>query len=185
MSDWFETLGGIHAHLWDRLDLGVADRDAPARHVVFATQSVNGWPEARTVVLRGADRGTALLEVHTDLHSDKVASLRHLPRASIHVWDACEQLQIRVQAEVEIASGDAVAAIWARVPDPSRQSYGVTPAPGVPIADALDYAKVPDPATFAVLRCHVQAIDAVHLGADHRRAQFVRADGWAGQWLSP
>ncbi|SMY07005.1 pyridoxamine 5'-phosphate oxidase family protein [Flavimaricola marinus] len=185
MSDWFETLDGIHRRVWATLVDGVADRAAPARHVVLATQGPDGWPEARTVVLRGARPEEAVLEVHTDLHSDKIASLRKLPRAALHVWDAEQQLQVRVQADVQIASGPDVAEIWAKVPDPSRQSYGVTPAPGQPIADALAYAKVPDPATFAVLRCRVYTIDAVHLGADHRRARFVRDGDWAGQWLSP
>jgi len=90
-----------------------------------------------------------------------------------------------VQAEVTILTGAAVAEAWARVPDPSRQSYGTRPAPGTPIAVALEYDKPADPASFAVLRCAVQAMDIVHLGPQHRRARFDRADGWAGQWLAP
>lgn len=82
-------------------------------------------------------------------------------------------------------TGDAVAAIWARVPDLSRQSYGTLPAPGQPIPDALAYAKHADPQSFAVLRLGVLAIDALHLGRDHRRARFERSSGWAGQWLVP
>lgn len=185
MSEWFETLAGIHTHLWRRLLVGVADRTAPARHPVFATVGPDGWPEARTVVLRGADAGAGLLEVHTDLNSAKVVSLRKRGLAALHIWDEGEGLQIRVQAEVTILSGADVVQVWAGVPDPSRQSYGVTPAPGQPIADALAYVKLPDPTTFAVLRCAVQRIDAVHLGMRHRRARFDRVDGWAGQWLSP
>lgn len=183
MSEWFETLEGVHAHVWARLAAGVADRTAPAREVVLATTSPTGWPEARTVVLRGAAAG--VLEVHTDLHSAKVASLRADPRAALHVWDAGAALQIRIEARVSIHSGAEVADTWARVPDPSRQSYGVTPPPGQPIADALAYVKKPDAATFAVLRCAVEAIDAVHLGSQHRRARFERLGGWAGQWLAP
>jgi pyridoxamine 5'-phosphate oxidase len=78
-----------------------------------------------------------------------------------------------------------VAPIWARVPDPSRQSYGVTPPPGTPIADALAYAKTPDPASFAVLRLTVQEADLLHLGDVHRRAKFTRTGAWAGQWIAP
>ena len=185
MSEWFGTLEGIHARLWETLQTGVAVPTAPARHVVFATQGNDGWPEARTVVLRAANRRSAELEVHTDLHSGKVSSLAALPRAALQVWDPQDRLQIRVQAEVTVHSGAEVAAVWAKVPDPSRQSYGVTPAPGEPIPQALAYTKEPDAATFAVLRCQIRAIDAVHLGERHRRARFLRADGWAGQWLSP
>jgi pyridoxamine 5'-phosphate oxidase len=182
---WAETLDGLHDQVWTRLTRGVADRRAPARHPTFATVSPDGWPEARTVVLRGADRATALLDVHTDLHSAKVAALRVTPRATLHVWEAGAHLQIRMMAQVTILSGPDVAQIWARVPDPSRQSYGTVPAPGQPIPAALDYAKPADPGSFAVLRCAVQAMDVLHLGPQHRRARFLRADGWAGQWLAP
>lgn len=182
---WAASLEGLHTQVWQRLVRGVGDRHAPARHPTFATVSPDGWPEARTVVLRGADKGDAMVEVYTDLHSAKVAALRANPRAALHIWEASAHLQIRLAVTVTILSGDAVAQIWAKVPDPSRQSYGTAPAPGQPIADALAYDKPGDPASFAVLRCIVQAMDVVHLGPQHRRAAFTRADGWAGQWLAP
>lgn len=185
MSEWFETADGLFARVWDTLGRGVADAKHPARRPTFATMSPDGWPEARTVVLRAADRETAMLAVHTDLYSDKIKSLRQTPRAALHVWDAEQDLQIRVQAEVTIRSGDQTRALWDGIPDHAQQSYGVTPAPGVAIDDALAYVKEPDPATFAVLHCKVMHIDAVHLGTDHRRVSFSRIGHWQGQWLSP
>jgi pyridoxamine 5'-phosphate oxidase len=182
---WAAQLDTLYAQVWARLVRGVRDRHAPARHPTFATLSPDGWPEARTVVLRSADPVASTLDIHTDLRSAKVASLRHSPRAALHIWDASAHLQSRIEVEVDILTGAQVAGTWARVPDPSRQSYGTTPAPGIPIADALAYKKIPDPASFAVLRCTVRAIDAVHLGPQHRRARFTSADGWAGQWLAP
>ena len=184
MSEWFETLHGIRDRVWDTLAHGVADADHPARYPTFATVSQDGWPEARTVVLRSIERH-AILKIFTDLYSLKTTSLRAVPRAAIHVWDADQALQIRLQADVEIRTGDQVTEDWASVPDHGRQSYGTQPAPGRPIADALAYKKDPDPDTFAVLWCRVMTIDAVHLGRDHRRAGYSRDDDWAGQWLSP
>jgi pyridoxamine 5'-phosphate oxidase len=185
MTDWFESLDGFWARMWDTLEDGVARRDAPARHPAFSTVSPKGWPETRTVVLRQADRNAMAVEVHTDLHSGKISSLRSLPRAAFHVWNEPDRLQIRLSAAVTIRSGADTAGIWAQVPDPSRQSYGVTPAPGTPIPNALSYAKSPDPATFAVLHCVLVAVDLVHLGERHRRAAFAAETGWAGQWLCP
>ncbi|SEN95288.1 Pyridoxamine 5'-phosphate oxidase [Pseudorhodobacter antarcticus] len=182
---WAAELDTLRAQVWARLVRGVGDRHAPARHPTFATVTTDGWPDLRTVVLRGADPVAGMLEVHTDLRSAKVAALRAHPRAGVHVWDASAHLQSRLSVEVAVLTGPEVADIWARVPDPSRQSYGTTPAPGVPIAAALAYLKTPDAASFAVLRCRVVAIDAVHLGPDHRRARFEVGDGWAGQWLAP
>jgi pyridoxamine 5'-phosphate oxidase len=182
---WAADLGLLHAHVWERLIRGVHDRRAAARHPTLATVAPDGLPEARTVVLRAANATTASLDVHTDVRSAKVTSLRANPRAVLHVWDTSAHLQLRIEATAEILTGDAVAEIWARVPEPSRQSYGTMPAPGHPISDALAYNKHADPEAFAVLRFSVQAIDALHLGPHHRRARFERSRGWAGQWLAP
>ena len=137
MSEWFESLDGIFAQLWTGLEQGVADRNAPARHPTIATGSVDGWPETRMVVLRAATRETGGLEVHTDITSAKVASLRAQPRAELHVWDSEKRLQTRARCTVTMTSGEAAAAIWKNVPDPGRQSYGITPPPGHPIGTAL------------------------------------------------
>jgi len=185
MSEWFETADGILSKVWDTLGRGVADAKHPARRPTFATVSPDGWPEARTVVLRSIDPTAAVVTVHTDLYSDKIKSLQAQPRAALHIWDAKQDLQIRLQTEVSISSGAQTRALWDKIPDHAQQSYGVTPAPGTPIKTALDYVKDPDPATFAVLQCTVTTIDAVHLGADHRRVCFSRLGHWQGQWLSP
>ena len=184
-QDWAATLPTLYAQVWARLVRGVGDRHAAARHPTLATVSAGGWPQVRTVVLRAADPVAGVLEVHTDLRSAKVAELRLNPRAGLHVWDGGAHLQSRIEVTVAILTGPEVAAIWQRVPDPSRQSYGSQPAPGVPIVGALDYDKRPDAACFAVLRCTVVAIEALHLGPQHRRARFERGDGWVGQWLAP
>lgn len=185
MSDWFTTLDGLLARMWETLTNGARDAAHPARQPTLATVSPDGWPEARTVVLRSADRAAGLVTIHTDLHSDKIASLRAMPRAALHIWAPEQALQIRLQANVTIQSGPELLPLWQRIPDHAQQSYGVTPPPGQPIATALDYVKQPDPATFAVLHCVIGHIDLVHLGADHRRASFSRDRHWAGQWLSP
>ena len=188
MSDphpWAAGLDSLYDQVWLRLQRGVADRHAPARHPVLATVTPGGMPQARTVVLRGADPDAGVLEVHTDLMSGKVGDLRANPMAALHVCDAGAHLQTRIEARADILTGPAVAQVWARVPDPSRQSYGSQPPPGTPIDDALAYAKRPDAACFAVLRLTVLAIDAVHLGPQHRRARYTRETGWQGQWLAP
>ena len=185
MTDWFTTHEGILDQVWATLAEGVSDPAHPARQPTFATVSPDGWPEARTVVLRSADPALATITVHTDLFSDKIKSLMNAPRAALHIWDANQALQIRMQGEVQIESGPETQSLWDRIPDHAQQSYGVTPPPGTPINDALDYIKRPDPKSFAVLTCHIAHIDAVHLGKDHRRVRFSRGRAWQGEWLSP
>lgn len=187
---WANGLDTLRAQVWARLVRGVGDRHAPARHPAFATVAPDGTPEVRTVVLRAADPVAGTLDVHTDLRSAKVAALRETPRAALHVWDGTAHLQMRLTASVEVLTGAAAAAAWRRVPETSQAAYGTVPAPGTPLAASLDYRKSPDPTAFAVLRCTVLVIDALHLGPDHRRARFDRTEGWNGQcwngqWIAP
>jgi pyridoxamine 5'-phosphate oxidase len=182
---WASDLAGLHAEVWQRLTRGIHDRHAPARHPTLATVSPDGRPQARTVVLRAVDKAAGTLDIHTDLRSPKVADLRAAPFAALHVWDASAHLQLRLEAQVTLLTGQDVAAIWDRVPDASRGAYGSKPAPGQPIAEALDYTKAADPGCFAVLRLEILMVDALHLGPNHRRARFDRDTGWEGVWLAP
>ena len=185
LHPWAADLSLLYAEVWTRLTRGVHDRHAPARHSTLATVTPDGRPQARTVVLRAADKLAATLDIHTNIQSAKVQELRATPFAALHVWDASAHLQLRLEARVTILTGQDVAAIWAGVPAASRLSYGSSPAPGQPIAQALAYSKEPDPSCFAVLRLTVSTTDALHLGPNHRRARFDRTDGWAGEWLAP
>ncbi|WP_415919717.1 pyridoxamine 5'-phosphate oxidase family protein [Tateyamaria sp. SN6-1] len=178
-------LSAFLAQAWQHLRRGAADAKSPARYPVFATVSPDGVPEARTVALRRADAAQAVLEVQTDIVTPKIAALRATPIAAFHVWLPRANLQIRVTTEVEIATGDAVADAWAKVPPASRVSYGTEPHPGAAIPSVHAYEKPPNPDRFAVLTCRATHIDLVHLDTVHRRAGYVRADGWAGQWLAP
>lgn len=178
-------LSAYLAEAWRHITRGVADSRHPARYPTFATVSPNGKPELRTVALRKADREAGVLEVHTDTVTPKVKSLRQTPYASIHIWVPRADMQLRLNAEVEIITGPETEAIWARVPQASRVSYGTTPDPGVPISSVYAYEKPPRPDRFAILRCLLTDMDIVHLGERHRRAEFARRDGWVGTWLSP
>lgn len=170
---------------WQRLSRGVADRRAAARHPVFATVSSNGAPEARTVVLRGANREAGVLEVHTDSGSDKVRSLQAHPVAQLHVWDEKAKLQIRATAEVDIETGKSVAHKWTRVPEGSRMAYGASPNPGTPIDHAHAYTKLASSDWFTVLTCRLVEIELMQLVDPHRRAVFTRNTDWIGQWRVP
>lgn len=183
---WSETLTGTHRAVWDRLVRGARDRRARARHPTLATVGLGGGAEARTVVLRAADRAAATVEIHTDTLSAKIAELRAEPRATLHVWDARARLQIRLRVAIEILEGPDALDAWARVPEAARLSYGASPPPGRPIAAPDAHAPAADPARFARLLARVEAIDTLHLGAErHARAIFRREDGFAGRWLAP
>lgn len=173
------TLEDTLNDVWQRLGRGVADRKAAARHPVLATVGETGG-EARMVVLRGADRATGCLEVHTDAASAKVKELRANPNATLLIWDQKARLQIRLRVTITIKEGDAGA--WSRVPDTARGVYGGTPPPGARIETPSDHAPNPTPERFAVLTCRIVEIETLTLDTPHRRARFC--DGSA-QWIAP
>lgn len=186
MDAWYETLDGLRDGAWRALGDGVRDEAAPMRRVVLATLGRSGGPETRIVALRRADAAAGVVAVHTDTRSVKWDELAACPRVSLLAWDPDPQLQIRLRGTAARTDGAAVAADWAAVPPGSRGSYGVTPAPGTPIAAAGAYDRRPDPARFGVLTVTVAEIDVVLLSLDfHRRASFARTDGWRGTWLAP
>lgn len=189
MSDdlhpWAQELDSLLAHAWQRLIRGVHDRHAPTRHPTLATVSPDGWPQVRTVVLRAADRLNGRLEIHTNAYSPKMADLMATPVAALHVWDSGSHLQIRLQADVMISQGTEVAKTWDGVPERSRAAYSRSSVPGQAIPTALAYASDPDPSAFAVLHLNIRSMDLLHLGSNHRRAQFDRGHNWVGRWVAP
>ena len=182
---WAHALDTLYDQAWQCLIQGVHDRHAPARLPTLATVSPDGCPQARTVVLRAADRAPGTLDIHTHLQSPKVADLQARPVAALHVWDGASRLQIRLQAGVVIHQGAAVEGTWAQVPPNARAAYCLGDPPGQTIPQALSDSSQPDLSAFAVLRLHIQSMDVLHLGTVHRRARFSRDVGWVGQWVVP
>lgn len=168
--------GDILDRVWRHLTRGVADRKHPARHPTLATMGPEG-PEARTLVLRGADREAGLLEMHTDLASPKVAQIRAEPRVAVHVWVPKDRLQIRMTARAEVSPGDRD--LFERLPEAAQANYGGAVPGGTPGDEGQS-----DPARFGVIRLHLTRIDALILDEPHRRAVFEGPD-WRGRPVAP
>ena len=137
------------------------------------------------VVLRGASRPDATLEVHTDRASHKVDELQADPTATLVFWDAAQSLQIRARVAVDILTGAEVEERWQSLSDAAARNYGGTPPPSTPMNSAQDYVETVERDRFAVLIGHVTSMDVVHLRPLHRRALFEAKDGFAGMWLAP
>jgi hypothetical protein len=172
-----ESVSDLFDRVWRHLTRGVSDRRHPARHPTLATIGPEG-PEARTLVLRGADRAAARLELHTDMASPKVAQITGDPRVALHVWVPRDRLQIRIRARAAAGPGDP--ALFARLPEEARRNYG-GPAPGGAPDDRVYDG---DPARFAAITLEVRQIDALVLDDPHLRAVFAAPD-WAGHWVAP
>ena len=184
MSD-ITTLAGLLGLARERITAGLGDRDAAARLPVLATRDAQGWPSARTMVLRSFDARDWTLDIHSDADAAKVLQLTDGPRAAIHVWDAEASLQIRMRAHVVRLPYDEEKGLWEEVPESARAQYGAVPPPGTPIAAAEAWHPNPRPARFAVLRARVLRVELLHIGEIHRRARYEREEGWQGSWLVP
>ena len=170
---------------WAQISRGKADKKSPARHPTFVTSSGDGFPNARTLVLRRSDRKNNQLEFHTDTASSKILALEENPRAGIHIWLPKAQLQIQMDVVVEVKVGEITIPNWRNVPTNSRVAYGTIPSPGTVIASPLAYEYAPDQKRFAVLVCDIQSIQLLLLGVKHIRAYYKKTRNWQGEWLSP
>ena len=82
----FSDLSEFLDQAWSLLTRGVVDAKFASRNPTFSTISEEGFPTMRTVVLRRADRMSNCLEMHTDLKTNKVFSLKKSNFAGLHFW---------------------------------------------------------------------------------------------------
>ena len=170
---------------WAQIYRGKVDKKSPARHPTFVTSSLDGFPNARTLVMRRSDRNNNQIDFHTDTASAKMSALKENPHAGIHIWLPKVQLQIQMDVVVEIKVGDITISKWRNVPTNSRVAYGTIPSPGTVIESPFAYDYAPNQKRFAVLICHIQSIQLLLLGGKHIRANYKKTTNWQGEWLSP
>jgi len=183
MSDWFNSLPETWAMAWSILSTGAKEPGSGTSLLSLATLGPEG-PELRTVVLRSADSGQALVTFHTDAQSHKVDQLRIDPQIAGLVWSQDDLVQIRFKGRIALSPGPAPD--WDALPHHSRLNYGSTPPPGSQIPGPSAYVKAPDPSCYLHCTITLTSIDTVYLGrGNHRRALFQRKDGWQGSWRAP
>ena len=169
---------------WSILQTVLSAKESP-RTITLATLDPTGQPQVCTVVLRSIVRVTQMLEFHTDADSLKCSSLAKEPRAQILIWRPELSVQLRLSVQINLRCDEKSRQLWARVPGPNQISYGKSPPTGHLISTPFEYENMGSIDNFAVAECAIQKIDFLSLANTHYRAQFLRADNWAGQWISP
>jgi pyridoxamine 5'-phosphate oxidase len=116
--------------------------------VVLATAGADGAPDARTVLLKGADaRGFAF---YTDYRSAKARELDENPRAALVFWWAELERQVRVVGRAERVPRDESAAYYATRPRGSQMGAWTSRQSSVlPDRGALERAYAEVEARFA------------------------------------
>ena len=177
--------------LWQRLANATVDAHNPFRTASLCSLRNDGSPDARSVVLRHADRATREIVFHTDRRSEKCEQLARDARSACLFYDPAEKLQLRVRTNATLHSDDAIADTqWQNLPDRNRLVYATSFAPGTvldtfgtPTLTAASAGR----SNFSVIRCVVMSIDWLYLHPDgHRRMRF---DGlnetMSGKWIAP
>ena len=181
----FQKLNDFLDFGWTQIYRGNADKKSPARYPTFVTSSADGFPNARTLVMRRSDRKNNQIEFHTDTASSKMLVLEENPNAGVHFWLPKVQLQIQMDVVVEVKVGEITFPNWKNVPSKSRVAYGTIPRPGTVIESPFAYDQAPDQKRFAILVCHIESIQLLLLGVRHIRANYKKTNNWQGEWLSP
>jgi len=159
------------------------DRHHDWRTPVLASTGLDGFPQARTVVLRSAERAQAKLTFFTDSRSPKVAELQAQARASLLFWSKRLGWQLRVSVLATVATeGAAVDAAWERVrQSPAAGDYLSSAPPGAPCAP--EEVGVCSQHNLCIVSAQVLSMDWLALSKEgHRRAR-VSADSVA--WCVP
>lgn len=181
MSD--TSLNRLLDTVWAQIEQGVTDRNHPCRYPTLATMGTEG-PEARTLVLRQADRANGRIDLFTDGAAPKAAQIIADARVALHVWLPKPRLQIRMRAQATLAPGDPD--LFAQLPKEAQENY-FGAVPGSELGD--HGAPVADSPRFMMISCQVNGFDILDLNTPHRRARYVRTSAtdpeWRGQWIAP
>ena len=170
---------------------GVAEPNA----MVVATVGGDGWPAARTVLLKGYD--AAGLRFFTNTGSAKATELAARPRAAlVFPWHPVQR-QVRVTGSVQRLPDDVVAAYFATRPRDSQLGAWASPQSAV-VADRSELdarlaevtarfpadAPVPVPPHWGGYRVLPVAWEfwAGRAGRLHDRLRYVRPEAGSGTW---
>jgi hypothetical protein len=198
----YNCLRAVKEEAFALLTAGVTDRRSFFHTPAFVTLGLDGFPSARTVVLRGFDSGSLVIVVHTDHRSRKVTELSADNRAAAMVYDQKMKVQVRLAGLCTVHHGDQIALrAWRRLPVSSRRVYlGAAPGAmsgdatsGLPASLETQAPSIGDSefgfANFAVIHMRLHTLDWLYLRArGNRRARLTWAEGGDGEtrtWLAP
>jgi len=185
MQTRLESPQDIRHHIWKELGRATQDRHHEWRTPVLATQTIDGLPNARTVVLRQVDAQAQTLGIFTDARSSKVQELTGQAHAVLVFWSKRLSWQLRVRAVMAVQTqGPEVQVLWDRVKQSATAAdYLSATAPGSALSSLASGPIDSRQHHFARLTAQVKDMDWLELGrAGHRRAK-IRKEHW--EWLTP
>ena len=198
--DYYNDLDKIYLKIWNLLENGLANRNAPFHIPVFIVGEQNKF-DGRIVVLRGIDRKEKKIWFHSDIRSKKIKILKSNPQANLLFYDKSEKIQLRILGSVKINfKNEMTKKSWKKTAHMSRQCYLGDKAPGTDVIeptsglteniDNLKYSIEESEAgyqNFCVVETFIKSIEWLYLAAKgHRRAYFsIKNNSLEKKWLIP
>ena len=198
--DYYNDLDKVYLKIWNLLDLGLKNRDAPFHIPVFICGNENNF-DGRIVVLRGIDDKEKKLWFHSDIRSNKIKILKKNPNATLLFYDKGEKIQLRISGKANINYHNQTTKVsWQKTAHMSRQCYLGEKAPGVVssvpssgLSEAIDNLKYSVEESeigyknFCVVEVFINSIEWLYLAAKgHRRAYFsFKNNSLEKKWLIP
>lgn len=178
----------------DQLKRAGVDKNHKFRFFSVATlnRDVETIPQSRMVVLRSFSNDWTF-EFYTDHRSSKVEEIRENSTMSALFWDPSKRVQVRIEADASLHTGDELAADrWKDVQGDAQKAYTSTLSPGSPIDDPKEAHNWPAPHTsdnFTVVVCTAFRIKALQIsGMEHVALVSWRdrpSDEWQKSWIVP
>ena len=198
--DYYNDLDKIYSKIWDLLNYGLKDRNAPFHIPVFMCSNGKKF-DGRIVVLRGVKENQRKIWFHSDFRSNKVKILKSSPEATLLFYDKNEKIQLRISGNTKINyKNDVTKKSWKKTAHMSRQCYLGDEAPGsnalAPTSgltsdiDNLKYTLEESEIgyeNFCVIETFIKSIEWLYLAAKgHRRAYFsLKNNSLEKKWLIP
>lgn len=123
--------------VWQELSSAVHNRRHSFHTFTLATIDEQGFPQARTMVLRRIDREGKIIQFNCDARSPKVSELSETPTVCVLFYGAKEKLQVRACGAVTIYCNDAISEeTWGKMQPMSRDCYRTPFAPSSEYTDS-------------------------------------------------
>ena len=198
--DYYNNLDKIYSKIWNLLNLGLQNRNAPFHIPVFISGNENKF-DGRIVVLRGVDKKEKKIWFHSDIRSNKIKILKANSDVVLLFYDKSEKIQLRISGTAKINyQNDITLKAWKKTAHMSRQCYLGDKAPGSDSSQAtsglkedvdnLKYSIKESEVgykNFCVVETYIKSIEWLYLAAKgHRRAYFnLNEKQVEKKWLIP
>ena len=198
--DHYNSLDKTYLKIWNLLELGLKNRNAPFHLPIFISGKQKEF-SGRIVVIRGINKKEKKIHFHTDIRSNKVTFLKKNSICSLLFYDKAEKVQLRISGKAKINYKNKLTETsWKKTAHMSRQCYLGNKAPGSDtsnptsgLTEDIDNSKYTLEESeigyknFCVVETFITTIEWLYLAAKgHRRAHFAfKKNAIEKKWLIP